>query len=103
MKSSKGTLLQVDGEAVEGAEVEHTEEMLLMRGQGVGESQYVIKVDETKQKISKGLVHHSLESLGSVPEAKREAKELKESKGSDDGRLWNIFYFLFFCHVPLGD
>ena len=61
-----------------------------MRGQGVGENQYVVKVDETKQKISKDLVNHSPEGLGSLPEAKREVEELKESKGSDDGSLRNI-------------
>ena len=30
-RSSEGTLLQVDGEALEAAEVKHTAEMLLMR------------------------------------------------------------------------
>ena len=40
-RSSEGKLLQVDVEAMEVAEVEHTAEMLLMRGQRVGENQYV--------------------------------------------------------------
>ena len=47
-RSSEGTLLQVDGEALEVAEVEHTAEMLLMRGQRVGENQDVVKIDKTK-------------------------------------------------------
>ena len=41
-RSSKGTLLQVDSEAMESAEVEHMAEMLLMRGQRVGENQYIV-------------------------------------------------------------
>ena len=36
LRSSKMILLQVDGEALEVAEVKHRMEMLLMRGQGVG-------------------------------------------------------------------
>ena len=35
-------------------------------------------------------VLHPLESLGSLPEAKREAEEIKESKGSDDSCLGNV-------------
>ena len=49
LRSSKGTLLQVDGEALEVAEVKHTMEMLLMRGQGVGKNQNIVQVDETKR------------------------------------------------------
>ena len=49
---------------MEVAEVEHTAEMLLMRGQRVGENQYIVKIDKTKQKITKDPVHHPLESLG---------------------------------------
>ena len=90
MRSSKGTLLQVDGEAVETAEVKDTAEMLMVRVQGVRENQYIIQIDETKQKITKDLVHHPLECQGGVPEAKREAEELKESKGSVDGSLGDV-------------
>ena len=75
---------------MEATEGEHTAKMLLMRGQGVEWNQYVVKVDESKQKISKDLVHHSLEGLGSVPKAKREAEKFKEYKGSNDGGLRNI-------------
>ena len=85
MRSSKGTLLQVDGEAMEVAEVKHTVEMLLMRGPGVGKKQNIIKVDETQWNISKHHVHHSLQGLGSIVETKREAEELEEAKGSNDG------------------
>ena len=38
VRSSKGTLLQVDGEAVEAAEVKDMSEMLLVRVQGVGKN-----------------------------------------------------------------
>ena len=89
-RSSKGTLLQVDGEAMEVAEVEHTAEMLLMRGQRVGEIQYVVKVNKTKGKITKDPVHHPLEVLGSNPEAKREAEKLEEAKGSNDCGVRNM-------------
>ena len=81
LRSSKGTHLQVDSEALKAVEVEHTVEMLLMRGQGVGKNPNIFKVDETKQKISKDLVHHSLEGLGSIPEANRKAEKLKSPKG----------------------
>ena len=90
-KSSKGKLLQVDGEAIEAAEVEHTVEMLLMRGQRVGENQYVVKIDKTKMKSTKDLVHHPLEGLGSILEAKiRGGSKLEKATGSNDGGLWNI-------------
>ena len=58
-------------------------EMLLMRRQGVGKKQNIVKVDKTKRKISKDLVRHSLDSLGSIPEAKRKAEELKEASWKD--------------------
>ena len=61
-----------------------------MRLQGVREHQNVIKIDKTKQKFSKDPVYHPLEGLGRVPEAKREAEELKESKGSDDGGFGDV-------------
>ena len=61
-----------------------------MRGQRVGENQDVIKLDKTKWEITKDFAHHPLESLGDVPEAKREAEEFKESKGSNDGGLGNV-------------
>ena len=80
-KSSKGTLLQFDGEAVEAAEVKHTTEMLLMRGQKVAENQYIVKIDKTKRKLTKDPVHHSLEGLGSVLEAKRGQRNSKRLKG----------------------
>ena len=52
--------------------------------------QYIIQVDETKWEITKDFTHHPLENLGDVPEAKREAEEFKESKGSNDGGLGNV-------------
>ena len=58
-----------------------------MRGQRVGENQYIVKIDKTKRKITKDPVHHPLVGLGSVPEAKREAEKLKMAKGSNDGGL----------------
>ena len=39
-RSSEGTLLQVDGEAVEVAELT---KMMLMKGLRVGENQYIVK------------------------------------------------------------
>ena len=89
-RSSKGTLLQVDSEAMESAEVEHMAEMLLMRGQRVGENQYIVKINKSKWKINKDPVHHPLEGLGSIPEAEREVEKLEEAKGSNDGSLRNI-------------
>ena len=78
------------GETVEVAEVEDTSKMLLMRFQGVGENQDIIEIDETKWKPNKYPVYHPLECLSCVPEAKGEAEELKESKGSVKGGLWNV-------------
>ena len=89
-KSSKGTLLQFDGEAVEAAEVKHTTEMLLMRGQKVAENQYIVKIDKTKRKLTKDPVHHPMEGLGSVLEAKREAEKIEKAEESDEGGLRNI-------------
>ena len=65
---------------MEVAEVKDTLDMLLVRLQGVGKNQDIIKIDETKWKITKDFVHHPLESLGSFPEAK--GKKLEEAKGS---------------------
>ena len=90
VRSSEGTLHQIDGEAVEAAEVEDTAEMLLVRVQRVGKNQCIIQIDVTKWEITKDFVHDPLESLGGVPEAKREAKELEEAKGSGDGSLGNV-------------
>ena len=75
---------------MEAAEVQHTAEMFLMRGQRVGENQYIAKIDKTKLYLTKDPVHHPLEGLGTVSEVKREAEKLKKAKGSDDGGLWNI-------------
>ena len=75
---------------MEAAEVEHSAEMLLMRGQRVGENQFVVNIDKTKWKITKDPVHHSLEGPGSVPEAERKGGKFKEAEGSNDGGLRNI-------------
>ena len=79
--SSKHTFLQVDGEALEAAKIEDTAEILLMRFHKVGENQDIIKIDETKWKLTKDLVHHPLESLGGVPEAKGKTGNSKRPKG----------------------
>ena len=91
-RSCKGTLLQVDGEAMEVAEVKHTAEIMRMRGKKVGENKNVIKIDKTKWKITKYPVHHPLEGLGSVLEAKRKVKKFEEAEGSIDGGLQNNSY-----------
>ena len=57
-----------------------------MRGQRVGENQYTVNIDKTKQKITKDPVHHPLEGLGRITEAKREAEK---ARGSDNGGPWN--------------
>ena len=75
---------------MEAAEVEDMVEVKLMIGQGVGNNQNVIQVDKTEGQIPKDPVHHSLEHLSSVPEAKVESDELKESKGSDNGCLRHV-------------
>ena len=54
-RSSKHTLLQVNGEEVEVAEVKDTADMLLVRVQGVRKNQYIIQIDETKWEITKYL------------------------------------------------
>ena len=90
LESSKCVLLQVDGEAIEAAEVKDVAEVQLMRLKGVRKHQNIIKIDETEREITKYLVHHPLKSLGGVLEAKGEAKELKEAKGSDAGCLVNV-------------
>ena len=53
---------------MEAAEVQHTAEMFLMRGQRVGENQYIAKIDKTKLSLTKDPVHHPLEGLGTVSE-----------------------------------
>ena len=75
---------------MEAADIKDTAEMLLLRLQGVGENQDIIKIDETKWKFTKDLVHHHLESPGGVSEAKGKAEKLEEAKGSDDGCLGNV-------------
>ena len=87
LRSSKNTLLKVDGEAVEAAEVEDVAEVKLMISQGVGENQNIIQVDEAEWQITKDSVHHPLKRLSSIPEAKRKAKKLKEAKSGEDGNL----------------
>ena len=90
MRSSKNTLLQVDGEAIEAAEVEDTVEVKLMIRQGASENQNIIQVDEAERQITKDSVHHLLKHLNSISEAKREAEKLKEAKVGDDGGLWDV-------------
>ena len=60
----------------------------------------VIKIDKTKRNFLRDLVHYPLEGLGGVPEAKREAEELKESKGSDDGSFWDVGLEIKFGKEP---
>ena len=50
----------------------------------------ILSSRQKKRKFAKDPVHHPLEGLGSVFEAKREAKKFKKAKGSDDGGLGNI-------------
>ena len=86
--SSKCALLQVDGEAIEAADVKDLAEVKLMRLQGVRKHQNIIKIDETEREITKDLVHHPLKNLGGFLEAKGEAEVLKKAKGSNDVGDW---------------
>ena len=90
LRSNKNKLLQVDGEAVEAAEVKDAAEVKLMIRQGAGETQNIIQVEEAERQITKDSVHHPLKSLSSIPEAIREAEKLKGAKGGDDGGLWDV-------------
>ena len=90
LRSSKITLLQVDGEAVKAAEVDDTVEVKLMINQGARENQNIIQVDGPERKIPKDSVYHPLKHLSSISEAEREAEKLKEAKGGDDGGLWDV-------------
>ena len=88
--SSKHALLQVDGEAIEVTVVKDVAKVQLMRLPEVRKHQNIIKINETEREITKDLVHHPLKSLGGIPEAKGEAEELEEAKGSDDCNLGNV-------------
>ena len=85
LADTKDTLFPVVREAAEDLTEVHF--MLLF---GVAGDEDVIQVDEDERDATEDAVHQPLVCLGSVLETKGHAEELPESKGSDDGRLWDI-------------
>ena len=67
------------------AELKNFSQVRNMGTEVLGENQNVIHIDKTEREVSKNLVHHSLECLACISQAKRNPEELEHTKGGDDG------------------
>ena len=61
----------------------------------------IIQVNKTKGKVTKYIIHHSLERLSCAPKAKREKQELEQAKRSNNSSLDNILISHRNLIVPL--
>ena len=63
-------VVQVDGNTMISAELKNLLKIILMRGYVRKVDKDVIQVDEAKWQITKNIIHHSLEHLSHIPNAK---------------------------------
>ena len=61
-----------------------------MGGQIRANNEDVVQVDKNKGQVDAQPVHHPLEGVASVPEAKGHGKPLKQTKGGDYGSLGDV-------------
>ena len=71
---------------------ENSLQMADMLGTAVAENQNVIQIDENERKRSEKTVHEPLESLTGIGKAERHEKKFKQSKGSRDCGLLDVFW-----------
>ena len=72
------------------AELKNFSQVRNMGTDVLGENQNVIHIDKTEREVTKNLVHHSLERLACISQAKRKPEELKHTKWGDDGSLLDV-------------
>ena len=63
--------------------------------------QDIIDVGETIRKVSKDRIHHPLEGVPCIPEAKGKAQKLEHPEWSDDRCLTDIFFSHQNLVIPL--
>ncbi len=83
-------LVHVDLHAVVLQAGEDLVKALSVRGFVWASDEQVVNVGETEGQATDNLVDKALEGLACVHEPKRHSDLLKETKGSDDGRLWYV-------------
>jgi hypothetical protein len=72
------------------AELKNFSQVRNMGTDVLGENQNVIHIDKTEREVTKNLVHHSLEHLACISQAKRKPEELEHTKWGDVGSLLDV-------------
>ena len=87
---SKKALGQVHHQNKGPQSLEDQAEVANMGGKIRAGDEDVVQVDEDEWQVYDQPVHHALEGVASVPEAKGHGKPLKQTKGGDDGGFGNV-------------
>ena len=86
----KGPFGEDNKEAIRGEDREELLEVGKVFLEGRAGNQDIIKINENKGKVMEDVVHHPLECLSRVAEAKRHGEGLEEAKGRNDRRFGDV-------------